>query len=104
MAFRSTYSLPSSQKNPYFTIDAIQKDTRVIRSINKYGAISVLLGFEISPGNWLNATLEQKEYPTLQELGTALDMDFDKSTTWDQYISAIADFGISRSEIIPLEL
>jgi hypothetical protein len=76
----------------------------VIRSINSFGLISVLLGFEISPGEWINATLEQKEYPTLQELGTALDIDFDRITNWDQYISTIADFGINKSEIITLDL
>jgi Trypsin-like peptidase domain len=102
--FRSDYLLPSSQENPYFSLKTIEKDTRIIRSITQYGAISVLLSFEILPGNWLNATLEQKEYATPQELGTTLDMDFDQITTWDQYISAIADFGISRSEIMTLDL
>lgn len=76
----------------------------MIRSINSLGIISVLLGFEISSGEWINATLEQKEYPTLQELGTTLDIDFDQITNWDQYISAIADFGINQSEITTLDL
>ncbi len=31
-------------------------------------------------------------------------MDFDQITTWDQYVSAIADFGINRSEIATLDL
>jgi hypothetical protein len=64
----------------------------------------VLLGFEILPGEWINSTLEQKEYPTPQELGTALDIDFDEIATWDKYISAIADFGISKYEIMTLDL
>ncbi len=64
----------------------------------------MLLGFEVSPGQWINATLEQKEYLTPQELGTSIDIDFDQITTWDQYVSAIADFGIINSEITTLDL
>jgi hypothetical protein len=104
VSFRTPYQIPVAVNNPYFSIANIAKDTRIIRSIDSYGAISVLMGVEVLPGQWINATLEQKEYPTIQELGTALDMDFDSISTCDNYISAIADFGIRSSDISSLNL
>lgn len=66
--------------------------------------ISTVLGFEISSGVWINETIEHKEYQTREELGTTLDMDFDSIANWTEYLSAIADFGISTSDITTLDL
>ncbi|MBC7498698.1 trypsin-like peptidase domain-containing protein [Candidatus Gracilibacteria bacterium] len=104
VSFRNSYTPASGQSNPYFSLSDISRDTRVIRSIDKNGLISVLIGFEIAPGDWFNATIEKREYSTIEELGAILDMDLNVITTWDQYLDTIANFGINKSEISTLTL
>lgn len=58
VSFRQKYTLKNTHSNPYFTIENTPKDIRVIRSIDALGVESVLLGLEIIPGQWINATIE----------------------------------------------
>lgn len=43
ISFRQPYAIPTSQINPYFSISNIEKNTRIIRSVDEYGVISILL-------------------------------------------------------------
>lgn len=99
VSFQNPYILKNSQKNQYFQVTHTDKDTRVIRSIDQFGIESVLLGFEILPWQWINAVIEGKEYATLQDLSSALNVDFDDVKTWKQYIDIGIKNGIKAHDI-----
>ncbi len=102
--FRSKYNLRDSQKNKYFEIPYTEKYTRVIRSIDFFGNESVLLGFSVLPGQWINASIEGKEYTTIDELWTALDIDFTTTKNWEQYTALLRESGVERSDISLINL
>lgn len=58
VSFRQEYILKNSHNNSYFKIEKTPKDVRVIRSIDALGTESVVLGLELIPGQWNNATIE----------------------------------------------
>ncbi len=68
VSFNMHYQLKDTHSNFYFQSPHLEKDTRIIRSIDKFGAESVLIGIEIETGNWMNAVIEAKQFESLEEL------------------------------------
>jgi hypothetical protein len=52
----------------------------------------------------VNSEIEGKKYPTLQDLGTALDVDFDEIKTWSQYVAFGIKSGVDPSRIQKISL
>lgn len=102
--FHNNYILKDSQKNKYFEVLHTKKDTRVIRSIDFFGNESVLFGFSMLPGQWINASIEGKEYATIDELGTDLDVDFATTRSWEKYISTLRESWAETSDISLISL
>lgn len=97
--FRNKYTLKNIHKNQYFETKKIESDTRIIRSIDELGNESVLLGFEIQPWYWINAVIEGKKYPSLNELWTALGINYDDIKTWNNYFDFAVKNWLDRSKI-----
>jgi hypothetical protein len=104
VSFRGSYSLKQSESNQYFVIKNTPESIRVIRSIDLTGNESIVLGLELLDWNWVNSEIEGKKYPTLQDLGTALDVDFDEIKTWSQYIAFGIKSGVDPSRIQKISL
>lgn len=104
VSFYQKYTLRDSHDNQYFKIEHTPKDVRVIRSIDSIGTESVILGLEIVPWQWINATIEWKEYPALSDLWVVLGTDFAEANTWQEYITLGIKNGIEPSKIQNIEL
>ena len=104
VTFNMHYQLKDTHSYFYFQSPHIEKDTRIIRSIDKFGAESVLIGIEIETGNWMNAVIEAKQYESLQELWTAFDTDFEVTKTWNDYIELWIKSWLERANIHLLNL
>jgi hypothetical protein len=99
VSFSNSYTISSSQSNQFFDIKNAPNNIRVIKSIDTTGNESIVLGLEIPKWNWMNAVIEWKKYPTIQELGNALGADFDETKTWNQYLAFWVKNGIDPSRI-----
>ncbi len=104
VTFNMHYQLKDTHSNFYFQSPHIEKDTRIIRSIDKFGAESVLIGIEIETGNWMNAVIEAKQYESLEELWTAFDTDFEVTKTWNDYMELWIKSWLERANIHLLDL
>ena len=104
VSFHDTYTLKNTHTNHYFQIPHLEKDTRIIRSIDQLGAESVLIGIEVETWSWANAVLDSKEYETLWDLGAAFDIDFDVTKTWKDYIALGVKSWLNLSNIHVLNL
>lgn len=102
--FNNRYVIKDTHSNFYFQIPHLENDTRIIRSIDQFGAESVLIGIEIEKGNWLNAILESKQFETLQELWAAFETDFEVIKNWNDYIDLGVRSGLEPSNIHLLSL
>lgn len=104
VSFSGSYNLKQSQSNQFFEIKNAPNSIRVIRSIDTTWNESIVLGFEVPEWNWMNAVIEGKKYPTIQELGNALGTDFDDIKTWSQYLSFWVKSGVDPSRIHQITL
>lgn len=104
VSFRQEYTLKGTHNNSYFKIEQTPKDVRIIRSIDALGIESVILGLEIAPWQWINASIEWKEYSTIADLWVALGADFGEVKTWKDYIALGIKSWIELSKIQNIEL
>jgi len=58
ITFREKYILKAEQHNSFFNVKNTNANTRIIRSIDRNGAESLSLWFEIEKGKWLNGSIE----------------------------------------------
>lgn len=87
LVIQSPYILPTTHTNPYFQIDRVPDNVRVIRSIDTSGTESVVLGVELQKGKWLHNGIKSSEYKTLSDLAGALFVETGSLDSSDSYAS-----------------